>query len=418
VKALIVDPDAARAATVADALVASGAQAAIAPSASFALTMLEWNQQDVIISRAQVGDMDGPELCSMIRADPSTAAMRFVLIANGVTPARASEIGLDLVIPEGLIGPAIVMRVMHMMRREQQSTRAAPPTPVEAPAPPPEVSESIEPAPAVPLSAEPAPPLLVSPELVPSAEASSEPALTLPVSPEPVPPLPMVPEPVSPLPMSPELAPIPAASSEPEASLAASEPPLSLAAAPAPVVDSDALEPLELIPLPLVAPPRAPAPPPPPPVSPPPPVVVAAPAPAINPLPKGAAPPPPPLTELESVGMNGAMRTFQGALGSLALEDLTQAIVKGSKTGRLLVVLGTGGGMIAFDSGRIVHAEVGNSTGESAFQSLVAASHRDAGGKFCFIPSAPRDLANVPKTITRSVADLLSGAAQAINEGR
>lgn len=116
--------------------------------------------------------------------------------------------------------------------------------------------------------------------------------------------------------------------------------------------------------------------------------------------------------------MNGATRTFQGALGSLALEDLAQAIVKGSKTGRLLVVLSTGGGMIAFDGGRIVHAEVGNTTGETAFQSLVAASHRESGGKFCFIPSAPRDLANVPKTITRSVAELLAGAAQATNEER
>lgn len=150
----------------------------------------------------------------------------------------------------------------------------------------------------------------------------------------------------------------------------------------------------------------------------PPPPVTAAPAPAINPLLKGAAPPPPPLTELEAVGMNGATRTFQGALGSLALGDLAQAIVKGSKTGRLLVVLSTGGGMIAFDGGRIVHAEVGNTTGETAFQSLVTASHRESGGKFCFIPSAPRDLANVPKTITRSVAELLAGAAQATNEER
>ena len=110
------------------------------------------------------------------------------------------------------------------------------------------------------------------------------------------------------------------------------------------------------------------------------------------------------------------MRTFQGALGTLALEDLARAIVKGSKTGRLLLVLGTGGGMMAFESGRIVHAEIGNTTGETAFQSLLAASHGDAGGKFCFIPSSPRDLANVPKTITRTVADLL--AAESINEER
>ena len=114
--------------------------------------------------------------------------------------------------------------------------------------------------------------------------------------------------------------------------------------------------------------------------------------------------------------MNGAMRTFQGALGSLNLEDLAQAIAKGTKTGRLLLVLGSGGGMIAFETGRVVHAEIGNTTGETAFQSLVVASHRDGGGKFCFIPSAPRDLANVPKTITRTVEELLAGAAAAMNE--
>jgi hypothetical protein len=114
--------------------------------------------------------------------------------------------------------------------------------------------------------------------------------------------------------------------------------------------------------------------------------------------------------------MNGATRTFQGALGSLSLEDLAKAIAKGSKTGRLLLVLGTGGGMVAFESGRIVHAEVGNTTGETAFQSLVTASRQESSGKFCFIPAAPRDLANVPKTITRSVAELLTGTAQATNE--
>jgi hypothetical protein len=130
------------------------------------------------------------------------------------------------------------------------------------------------------------------------------------------------------------------------------------------------------------------------------------------------APAPPPLTELDAVGTNGATRTFQGALGSLSLEDLAQAIAAGRKTGRLLLVLGTGGGMIAFDGGSVVHAEIGNATGETAFQSLVAASHRERGGKFCFIPSAPRDLANVPKTITRGVTELLTGAAAAMDEER
>lgn len=358
-KVLIVDPDAARAGTVVEALTARGAQSTVAPSALFALTMLERNQHDVIVSRASVGDMDGQELCAFVRADPSTVGVRFVLIASGVTQAQTSQIGIDLVIPEGLIGPAIATRVMHMMRREP----AAPPSPPVILATPPPIASPADAAPPIPLTPIP----LVAPTPDPAVPVVSAP-----------------PPPV--LPAPPPLAPEPVVIAPP-------------AVAREPVI---------------MPPPPVPAPPPPAPSSAP--MPATPPAPALNPLIKGAAPPPPPLTELEAVGMNGAMRTFQGALGSLALEDLAQAITKGSKTGRLLLVLSTGGGMIAFDGGRVVHAEIGNTTGETAFQSLVAAAHRDSGGKFCFIPSAPRDLANVPKTITRSVAELLNGAAQATNE--
>jgi CheY-like chemotaxis protein len=340
-KILVVDPDAARASSVAEALGGTGAEATVAPTASFALTMLEWNRQDVIISRAHVGDMDGHELCGIVRTDPSTRDVRFVLIANDVTPAQSAETGIDLVIPDGLIGQAIVTRVMHLMRREAAAAAAAPPAsvpPVAAPA-------EIVPASPPPLAAEP---------------VAAEPAIPEPAAPEPAISAPPTPAP---------------------------EPPAPLASPP----------------LPIAAPPEPPSPPP---------VMPAAPPPVV----KGAALPPPPLTELAGVGLNGAMRTFQGALGSLALEELTQAIATGNKTGRLLLVLGTGGGMIAFDTGRIVHAEIGNTTGETAFQTLVSASHRDRGGKFCFIPSEPRELANVPKTITRSVSDLLHGAAKAMDE--
>ena len=371
-KILIVDPDAARAATVVEALTASAAECTVAPSALFALTMLERNQHDVIISRASVGDMEGQELCAFVRADPSTVGVRFVLIANGVTQAQASQVGIDLVIPEGLIGPAIATRVMHLMRREP--TPAAPSTPPAILAAPKAAASLVYVAPPIPLTPIP----LVAP------------------TPEPPAPAVVAPPPVDPAP--------PAVTAEPIVmpSPAVTPEPLVIPAAPAVTP-----EPV------LMAPPPVPAPPPMAPSAP-----SAPPAPALSSLVKGAAPPPPPLTELEAVGMNGAMRTFQGALGSLALEDLAQAIIKASKTGRLLLVLSTGGGMIAFDGGRVVHAEVGNTTGETAFQSLVAASHRDNGGKFCFIPSAPRDLANVPKTITRSVAELLDGAAQATNGER
>jgi CheY-like chemotaxis protein len=340
-KVLLVDPDSSRASSLADALTAGGAHPTVAPSASFALTMLEWNQQDVIVSRAKVGDMDGHELCAFVRADPSTKSVKFVLVANDVTPAQAAQIGIDLVIPDGLVGPAIVTRVMHLMRRDADAAPAASASAARA---------SIASA-------------------TPTAPGSSSPPASSPASPLPVPPR----------------------------------------------------APLEA-PSPIEPPVQAPPPPPPPPAPPP---SVPAPAepptstparPIATPASKAPTPVSPSLSELEAVGLNGAMRTFQGPLGSLKLEDLTQAIAAGGKTGRLLLVLGTGGGMVAFDNGRIVHAEVGNTTGETAFQTLVTAAHREAGGKFCFIPSAPRDLANVPKTITRSVPDLLRGAARAMDE--
>lgn len=377
-KVLIVDPDAARASTLGDALAASAAQPAVAPSASFALTMLEWNQQDVIISRANVGDMDGHELCAFVRADPSTKSVKFVLIANDVTPVQATQIGIDLVIPEGLVGQAIVTRVTHLMRRDAEPSPTA--------------------------TAENGLAALASAAGV-GLPASANPS---PVAPPPAPPTPIgtPPQPVAPLP-----------------------PPAPVVAAP-PAVPPTTLTPPALAPAP-AAPPRvvpppaasttgtpssvAPTPASPPTAAPPaaaPGVAPPAPGPAL----KGAAPPSPPLTELEAVGLNGAMRTFQGALGSLTLADLAKALAARSKTGRLLLVMGTGGGMIAFDSGRIVHAEIGNTTGETAFQTLVTASHRERGGKFCFIPSDPRDLANVPKTITRTVPDLLLGAAKAMDE--
>jgi CheY-like chemotaxis protein len=358
-KILVVDPDAARAASVAEAFGGTGAETTVAPTASFALTMLEWNRQDVIISRAHVGDMDGNELCGIVRTDPSTRDVRFVLIANDVTPAQSAETGIDLVIPDGLIGQAIVTRVMHLMRRQPAAAAAAPRAsmpPVVAPAeigpasPPPVATEPVAPEPAIPEPAIPEPAIL-------------EPAILEAAIPEAAISEAVIPEPPTPAPEPPPLPPPP----------------------------------------PIAAPPTPPSPPS---------VVLAAPTPVV----KGATLPPPPLTELAGVGLNGAMRTFQGALGSLALEELAQAIATGNKTGRLLLVLGTGGGMIAFDTGRVVHAEIGNTTGETAFQTLVSASHRDRGGKFCFIPSEPRELANVPKTITRSVSDLLHGAAKAMDE--
>src|SRR5207245_1590390 len=140
-----------------------------------------------------------------------------------------------------------------------------------------------------------------------------------------------------------------------------------------------------IAPPPPVAPPPPSAPPRPRPVAPPLPSRPVAPAPVVEPTPvvASAAPaamPTPSMAGLESVGTNGGTRTFQGALGVLEIEELTQAIAVGGKTGRLVLVLTTGGGLVVFESGRVTHAEYGGQAGEPAFGALVAASHRERGG--------------------------------------
>ena len=51
----------------------------------------------------------------------------------------------------------------------------------------------------------------------------------------------------------------------------------------------------------------------------------------------------------------------------------------GGKSGRLILALGRGSGLIVFDAGRVVHAEYRSAVGEEAFAALLAAAHGDGG---------------------------------------
>ena len=110
-KVLAVDPDLRRASALKDTLTAGGAEVTLASSGSFALTMLEWNRHDVVVSRARIDDMNGHELCAILKSDPGTRDVRFVLVASGdeVTPAETTASGVDLVLPPGMMGGAPMM---------------------------------------------------------------------------------------------------------------------------------------------------------------------------------------------------------------------------------------------------------------------------------------------------------------------
>jgi CheY-like chemotaxis protein len=112
-----------------------------------------------------------------------------------------------------------------------------------------------------------------------------------------------------------------------------------------------------------------------------------------------------------------AERTLEGSFGVLDLAEVTQAIALGGKTGQLSLQLQAGEGTIVFDSGRIVHAEFGGRNGESAFGAMISSAQFDPAGTFRFKPGAELP-ASCPRTIQKSVDQLLLSVASEIDEGQ
>jgi len=397
-KVLVVDPDVTRAPALKMALAAGGAEVTVASSGSFALTMLEWNRHDVVVSRARIDDMDGHELCAILKSDPGTREVRFVLMAGAdeVNPTETGSAGVDLVLPPGMAAGAIVPLVVRLVNGD-----AAPDEPPPAPVAAPRAAPIAAPAPARPVAPAarvtapprvpvPAPPRVPAsaPPRVPAPTPPRVPASTPPprvpvAAPPPPAPAPAPPPPDAPPPPPP----VPRLRPEPVAEPVADPPKRyvtpTAAAAAAPWSKSSA--------------PADPAP--------------AAHVPTIAPAPAPISAPRAPVN-LESVPSG----TFQGSLDVMDLADLTQAIAGGGKTGRLILALPRGGGLIAFEGGHVVHAEYRNTVGEEAFGALLAASQRDGAGRFCFLPSAAGEAPSANRTIDKSVDRLLLSIATAIDE--
>jgi CheY-like chemotaxis protein len=271
-KVLIVDANQDSRAALAHALTDAGYEAAVATSGSFALTMLEWEQPDLVVSYAKVQDMDGYELFTMVRRDPATKDTPFLLLAGRDRPIAlaASEAGVNMTVTGDFTLATVMARIKELLG---------------------------------------------------------------------------------------------------DAWPAGSTPPPAAGPAKGPVK----------------MPPRAPA---------------AAPAP--GPPPKAASEP--------------ARSSFQGSLGVMDLTELTQVISLGMKTGELVLSLSGGEGHIVFESGRVVHAEFTGRTGEPAFAAMVGASQREGEARFCFNRADRESLAGRPRTISRSVEQLLLSVAQEIDE--
>lgn len=254
-KVLIVDADPAKLQALRAALTTASYHVTSATSASFALTTLERDRPDLIVSGNRTEDMDGVEFCSIIRSDPTTHDIPFLLLSGPTrpTPWAVAQAGVDMLVAGDFVVSTVLDRISKLMRH------VAP-------------------------QAEPGPPPLPPRITVPRAEAGT--------------------------------------------------------------------------------------------------------------------------------------RTFEGSFGVLDLTEVTQAIALGGKTGRLSLQLAAGEGSLLFDSGRVVHAEFASRTGESAFAAMVSAAQSDPEGTFRFKPAAELPAGSGPRTIQKSVDQLLLSIASEIDEGR
>jgi len=109
--------------------------------------------------------------------------------------------------------------------------------------------------------------------------------------------------------------------------------------------------------------------------------------------------------------------SFEGSLDVLDLAAVAQTLALGGKTGRLLVSMGAGEGVALFANGRMVHAEFGGRTGETAFAAIIAVCQCDPRARFRFSRMEPAEVVLGPRTVSRSVEQLLLSIAVRIDEG-
>jgi CheY-like chemotaxis protein len=273
-KILLVDPDRNNRAVLSKRLAEAGYQTATADTGSSAVSALEWERPDLVVSSAKVQDMDGYELFGLVRKDATTMDTPFLLLAGGDRPLAlaAAEAGVTLVLTGDLSPERVVERVGSLLTPGGRDDARTQPGSFGDGA---------------------------------TARTSKEPLWA-----------------------------------------------------------------------------------------------------ALGGLGTGARP---------STGY--AAPEFQGSLEVMDLAEVTQAIALGGKTGSLAIGLSAGDGTIVFQNGRLIHASFGQLTGENAFAAIVLASQHEQDARFSFARMERAEVSRGPRTISRSVDQLLLSIAVGIDEG-
>lgn len=124
-KVLLVDANEKSRGALSKALTDAGYEVAVAPSGSAAVSALEWERPDLVVSHAQVQDMDGYELLVKVRRDPTTMDTPFLLLAGRDRPVAlaAREAGADMTVGGEVTDETVAGLVRELLSREGAGVR-------------------------------------------------------------------------------------------------------------------------------------------------------------------------------------------------------------------------------------------------------------------------------------------------------
>jgi CheY-like chemotaxis protein len=130
-KVLLVDPDPDSRGAFERALRGAGYEVSVAASGSFALTQLEWDRPALIVTQARVDDMDGCEFFGLVRSDPKTGEIPFLLLAGleRHIAAQAAEHGVDRLSTGHVSVPGFLAEVRAILTGEPAKPAPAPAAP-------------------------------------------------------------------------------------------------------------------------------------------------------------------------------------------------------------------------------------------------------------------------------------------------
>jgi CheY-like chemotaxis protein len=113
-------------------LAAAGEDVTLAPTVLFALTAIEWVRPDLIVCSATLPDMSGEEFCAIVRGDPQTKAIPFVLVGAAEAPGaeRAGRAGADLILADSS-GLSVLRGGLTALLRDPGDPDEPPPRPVD-----------------------------------------------------------------------------------------------------------------------------------------------------------------------------------------------------------------------------------------------------------------------------------------------